>query len=303
MNRTTNAAGLHVSVIIPHRDSPEALARCLDSLERQPVDFDYEIIVVDGSHEPPSWAARRPRVRMLSEPAPGPGPARNKGAAAARAPILAFIDADCRVAPDWLQAVRTGFDRRPAVDVLAGRVQVTPLDGRGWTPCGVFESVFAYQQERNVRRANVAATANLAMRATAMATVGGFSGADFLEDWEWCRRAAAAGLTLEYDGDMLVRHDARDTFPLLAGKWRRHVHQEFMSHRKAGGGGLSFALKALAVVAATPAVTLYLLTRPQHAFAQRLRVVPTLWRVRLLRATEMLRSLLEPGRARPPWNG
>ena len=226
-NTMMDAAGVRLSVIIPHRDSPEALRRCLDSLERQQADFGFEIIVVDGSFEPPALAGSRPRVTLLFEPAPGPGPARNKGAAAARGEILAFIDADCRVAPNWLQALRNGFERRPGIGVLAGRVEVTPLEGRAWTPCGVFESVFAYQQERNVRRHGVAATANLAMRAAAMTSVGGFSGVDVLEDWEWCRRAAAAGVALEYDGDVLVFHDARETFAALSGKWRRHVHQEF----------------------------------------------------------------------------
>ena len=95
-----------VSVIIPHFNMPAALERCLISIEAQTFDGAVEIIVVDnGSRQMPANVVdTHPGVILLSEPTPGPGPARNAGVAVARAPVLAFIDADCRAGDGGLKA-------------------------------------------------------------------------------------------------------------------------------------------------------------------------------------------------------
>jgi len=291
-----------ISVVIPHRDTPKALARCLAGFELQNVDFDYEIIVVDGSKVRPPGVELYPYAELIFDAAKGPGPARNAGAAASRGEIIAFIDADCLPAPGWLRSLRDAFSHNPEAGAVAGRVDVEPVEGRNWTPCGIFEATFAYQQARNVRRLGVAATANLAVRASAFAQVGEFSGVDFLEDFEWCQRAAQARVPLVYADEVRVRHEPRETFGALAAKWRRQVYQEHRSHRKSGKAASLFAWKAMKLAFLTPAVTGYLLTRREHSFADKLRAIPILWRIRAFRVTEMIRLLRQPDSPRPPWS-
>ena len=117
------------SVVVPHLNQPEMLSRCLDSLatgSRQPI----EIIVVDnGSAELPEAACAAHRnVTLLSERTPGPGPARNRGVAAAKGDVLAFIDADCVADPGWLMAAEAAL-ADPAAGILGGdvRIDVSPI--------------------------------------------------------------------------------------------------------------------------------------------------------------------------------
>src|ERR1700753_3611672 len=95
------------SVVIPHYQQPDLLARCLESLIAQQSAPTFEVIVVDNASNemPTAVCARFPQVRLLLETIKGPGPARNMGAREARASVIVFLDADSVVDPDWLAAV------------------------------------------------------------------------------------------------------------------------------------------------------------------------------------------------------
>jgi cellulose synthase/poly-beta-1,6-N-acetylglucosamine synthase-like glycosyltransferase len=124
-----------VSVIVPVRNAAPLLDRCLAALGRQDYDGDFEVIVVDDGSSDSSAAvaeaaAVRPRVVRLRGGA-GPGVARAAGAAEARAPVLAFTDADCEPIPGWLRA---GARALAGADLVQGRTlppegaQVGPYD-------------------------------------------------------------------------------------------------------------------------------------------------------------------------------
>ncbi|MDZ4371065.1 MAG: glycosyltransferase [Phenylobacterium sp.] len=291
-----------VSIIIPHRNIPHALARCLDSVVAQRVDVGFEIVVADNSDAPPDvtpW----PQARLISTPPTGPGPARNAGAAMARGRHLAFLDADCRAGPGWLQALVDAFATDPETGILAGRIETSPLDGEAWTPGAVFESVFAYKQDVYVRRHRFSSTANLAVRAVVFAEVGGFAGAQSMEDVEWCHRAVRSGHGIRYVEAMTVRHEPRPTLEQLSGQCRRLAHQEHHTHVANGRGRLAYLLRIARVLGYTPPAIVYLLLHPRHGFRERLAALPVLWRIRTVRAAEMIRLALDPHRPQPPWNG
>jgi len=93
-------ARLRISVVIPHLNQPEILARCLAAL-RENTRAPDEIIVVDnGSDVLPDVPAN---MTLLQEKTPGPGPARNLGVQHSTGDVLAFIDADCLARFDWLE--------------------------------------------------------------------------------------------------------------------------------------------------------------------------------------------------------
>ncbi len=125
-----------VSVIMPTRNRAAILAQCLESLGKIPrADAPAEIIVIDDSStdrtpEVVSQFAKTtpiPVVLLRQEQALGANAARNLGLQAARGDILAFIDDDVIVPPDWLEKLVNGLFESGCAAV-SGAVRLT-VDG------------------------------------------------------------------------------------------------------------------------------------------------------------------------------
>ncbi len=118
-------ASMIFSVIVPFLNEERYIECCIKSLLRQ--DFDVrerELIFVDnGSTDGSAEIVRRyPEITMLREPLPNVYAARNKALAIARGEIIAFTDADCEVAPDWLSQIGWGIKETGAAIVLGKRL-------------------------------------------------------------------------------------------------------------------------------------------------------------------------------------
>lgn len=112
-----------ISVIVPAFNAELWLETCLRGIEQQ--DFEpqqYEIIVVDNNSldKTPEIAGRHKGVTLLREPQQSSYAARNRGASAARAPVLAFTDADCAPSPNWLRTIDEAM-RDSETEVVIGR--------------------------------------------------------------------------------------------------------------------------------------------------------------------------------------
>jgi mycofactocin system glycosyltransferase len=110
-----------VTVVIPVRDRPAQLERCLDALRGLSC-----IVVDDGSLDPGATkdAADRHGATFVGlEVNAGPSAARNAGLAAVTGgnSIVAFIDSDCMPAEGWLDPLLGHFDD-PLVAAVAPRV-------------------------------------------------------------------------------------------------------------------------------------------------------------------------------------
>src|SRR5689334_24282428 len=95
-----------VSAIIPTYNRSIAAAAVESALNQTSVDFEL-IVVDDGStdftcEQMRETYASNPRFRMIRIEHRGPAAARNAGVAAARAPMIAFLDSDDLWAPDKL---------------------------------------------------------------------------------------------------------------------------------------------------------------------------------------------------------
>ena len=100
-----------ISIIIPTRDNGAVLRRCLDSLQAQSSNRNYELILVDnGSVDPAtlslfdelrSWDS----VNLLTHDAPfNFSELNNIGATAAKGELLLFLNDDTEIlTPDWLE--------------------------------------------------------------------------------------------------------------------------------------------------------------------------------------------------------
>ncbi len=212
-----------ISIIIPVWNSPGLLRRCLDALGAQTLSRDmFEIIVVDnGSTDDTSDVARSfPGVILLNEPRPGSYAARNRGLRQARGIYVAFTDADCLPAPDWLEKGLAAAGRHPDAGVLAGRIELFEEGETEGPAFSDYERLFSFPQAYAAR--GNCATANWISRRTVFQEFGGFderlkSGGDR----QMALRIRDAGLPLIHAPDMLVLHPVRASRGSLVRKRQR----------------------------------------------------------------------------------
>lgn len=298
-------SGLMISVVIPHLNQPEALARCLASL------FDgalapSEVFVVDNGSEtlPQEVCDAYPQVSLLQERTPGPGPARNCGVAAASGDILAFIDADCRADAGWLAAILARFED-PVAQILGGDVRIDVRDPARPTSLEAYESIYAYRMDRYIVEQGFTGTGNLAVRRAVLEDVGPFAGLEVAEDRDWGRRATAKGYKITFAPEMRAFHPARISFAELRLKWARHIAHDFADLPAGAGARMRWLAKAGAM-AVSPLVELPRILASDRITGTRTRglAVLALTRIRLYRSREMLGLCLRGNRSRnaESWN-
>lgn len=231
----SETAGVAVSVIVPHYQDLSNLDICLAMLKQQTLPAErFEILVIDNMS--PAGLARvgeivAGRAVLLENPLKGAGPTRNVGAAQARGAALAFIDSDCRPAPDWLER---GLAALAAASVVGGRVEVLVSDPAAMSAVEAFEMVFAFNNDSYIRDQGFSVSANLMVRRDVWEAVGLFRDG-VSEDVEWCWRARDAGCPVVYAPDARVGHPARRDWPELVRKWRRLTREGFLLHRQQQG--------------------------------------------------------------------
>ncbi len=134
-----------VSVVVPFFNSERHLAACIESLLGQDdVGGPFEIILIDnGSTDGSASIVERYReLIVLDEPTPGAYAARNTGIRRARAPLIAFTDADCVVAGDWLRSLRDGM-QDPTIAILLGHCRYPPNASLALRVLGAYENAKA----------------------------------------------------------------------------------------------------------------------------------------------------------------
>lgn len=190
-----------ISVVIPSHRREARLAFALDALAVQTIPRTrYEVLVVRpaGGDTPLTGAPGDLQVRFIEAPAVNASDQRNHGWRAAKAPLIAFTDDDCRPAPDWLQRLLEASNG-PDV-VVQGRTEPDP-DERHL----LFATALS---QRIVEPSDWYETCNIAYPRQLLERVGGFD-EDFAfggEDTDLGLRAIASGARRIYDPEALVHH-------------------------------------------------------------------------------------------------
>jgi O-antigen/teichoic acid export membrane protein/GT2 family glycosyltransferase len=189
-----------LSVVIPARNSEGTIGTLLESLGRQDWSGRWEVVVADnGSTDRTvevarSYADRLPSLRVISaSDRVGISYTRNRGASAARGPLLAFCDADDAVSEGWVAAVAAGLAHHGAVATPRDHDLLNPAwirEGRDPpSPTGLQENWFPPYLRHT-------GSGGLGVRREAHEAIGGFNESlRSCEDNDYCFRLQLAGVT------------------------------------------------------------------------------------------------------------
>jgi glycosyltransferase involved in cell wall biosynthesis len=195
-----------ISVVVPTRDRPRALGRCLGALSAQTVRERLEVVVVDdGSLDGDAVAetvARWPGASLRRQASSGPAAARNAGAHAARGRFICFTDDDCEPHEDWAERLVEALESK--ADAVGGRTIGAPSDAIvraseliARAPALVSEDSLVFTPSNNLAcRADVLAAVPFDESYPAAAG----------EDREWCERLLRSGRVLRYEPSAVLVH-------------------------------------------------------------------------------------------------
>ena len=208
-----------ITVVVPVRNRPAALARLLTALRTDPATAELPVVVVDDGSDVPVPAG--PGVRVLRHAVPrGPAAARNAGLAAAGTDLVAFLDSDCVPTSGWLARLRPHL-ADPRLALVAPRI--VPLVGcaRGWP--SPYEDVAAALDMgpgpalvRPLSAVSHVPSAALLVRRSALGE--GFDqDMRVAEDVDLVWRLCAAGWRVRYEPGSTVAHE----HPAQTAEWLR----------------------------------------------------------------------------------
>jgi glycosyltransferase involved in cell wall biosynthesis len=225
-----------VSVIIPVYNSESCIIHLLAALNDQtanPVTVEY-IVVDNNSSDRTAEVVKRYaqtskiNIQCIDEnDAQSSYAARNKGIKTAIGNILAFTDADCVPAPDWIETLVAGFTDSK-IGAIAGAI--LPLRGNS-----LLEQIAAksgiLSQDNAIYHPHkpFGQTANIAFRRDVFRKCGMFrsvldTGGD--ADMSW-RMQDLSDYALHYARNAIVRHRHRSTFIGLAEQFERYGRSWF----------------------------------------------------------------------------
>lgn len=199
-----------ISVIIPHYNDHESLARVVAAVRAQDVADEVEIIVADdGSEKVPEVEG----VVVVKQEDLGfrAAAARNLGAAAATGAILAFLDADTVPEPGYLAAATRHVEEDPRAVVVGTRLTGAAREEPQWLRD-------AWRSTADLSRADDTSwrfiiSSVLTCSREFFELIDGFDGS-FIgyggEDWEFGFRAWNAGATFVHEQAAVAVHDEED---------------------------------------------------------------------------------------------
>jgi GT2 family glycosyltransferase len=191
----TAADAYDLSVIITAYNARHTVRACLASLDAQRTAHRFEILFVDSGSDGTAElvAAEFPHVRLFrSKKRLYAGDGRNLAIPQSGAPLIAFLDADCHVEPDWVDAVLAAQERPNLV--AAGAVHNgSTASLTGWAYYFCEFNLWAAAPGAPAREIDEAAGCSLSMKREAFACFGPFPGGSYSSDSAFARGMQEAG--------------------------------------------------------------------------------------------------------------
>jgi GT2 family glycosyltransferase len=206
-------AGVTVDVVIAAYNAAATLDRSLDAAIAA-AGSEHVLLVDDGSDDGSAGVARERGLRVERlERRSGPALARNRGAQAASAEVVLFLDADCVAHEDVVERVRAAFATDPALAALSGSYDDSPPERGFFSQYMNLRHHHTHQRARHDDSTFWAGCG--AVRRGVFLSAGGFDGARYttpqIEDIELGLRLRRAGARLRLDPGLQVTHLKRWT--------------------------------------------------------------------------------------------
>jgi len=204
-----------LSVVVASYNSRDTIVGCLESLRGQKTGHAYEILVVDSSTDGTGGlvADRFPDVVLLqSQHRLFAGGARNLGMAKARAPVIAFMDADCTVGDDWVDEVMAAQ--------VCGHATVTGVIDNG-SRASVIAWVYYFCEfnlwlpNRNARQVSEAAGCCLSLSRSVFDRYGPFLEGTYCSDTAFHWKVREDGQSTFFAPRIRVYHHVAGSLPSL----------------------------------------------------------------------------------------
>lgn len=192
---------MKISFVIPAYNEEKYIGDCLDSILKQKdgAPCDVEIIVVNNasSDNTAAIAGRYPDVVLVNESRKGLLFARSAGFQAATGDLIAQVDADSHLTPDWIKKVAARFANDASLVALSGPYDYYDLSAmdRFWTQVFFIPTYIAYLVNRILHTGSVLIGGNCVVRRSALQAIGGYDTTiDFYgEDTDLARRVSKVG--------------------------------------------------------------------------------------------------------------
>ena len=205
---------MHLSIVIATHNRAESLNRLLASLVAQLRRGPHEVFIADnGTSEPARIAFVDFPLMHLHDPRPGKCRVQNRAIAAAGGSIIACLDDDLTVAPDYVAQTIAFFDQHPEFAAMRGRIRAAsdPLLAAGEK--APYLDLPIADDGSEVIEVHGVIGANMAFRAEALRRVGPFDerlgpgAAGHEEETEISQRLRRAGYRIGYAPGALVYHE------------------------------------------------------------------------------------------------
>lgn len=208
-----------LSVVIPLFEKGPHILRCLESVLGQTVG-DLDVVVVDdgSTDEGPDRvrAVGDTRIRLVSQANQGQATARNRGAAEARAELVAFLDADDTWESDHAATLLRLRETFPTAGLLATAYEAVEPDGRRSqvrltaVPPAPWEGLLPDYFHAAATGEPPVWTSAAAVPADLFRDIGGFRGTcSFGEDLDlWARIACRHRVAFSWRGGAVYRRDS-----------------------------------------------------------------------------------------------
>lgn len=197
---------MRLTFVIPAYNEEKYLPGCLESILNQTRQLPnsgreiVEIIVVNNAStdNTKQVALNYPGVRVVDEPRKGLTFARQAGFLASSGALIANVDSDCRLTPDWIARVLNAFGSDPTLAALSGPFiyyDLTPAQ-RFFVRIFYATAFFTYLINRYILRVgSMVQGGNFVLTRAALDAIGGFdtSISFYGEDTDIARRVSAVG--------------------------------------------------------------------------------------------------------------
>lgn len=188
---------MDLTLIIPAHNEESCIGETLDTAIKHTRGKLREIVVVDNASTDRTAEVARQRegVRVVYEPQKGLTSARQCGFEATQSELIAYIDADTHITPQWIDIVERTFRERPEIVSLSGPRRYF---GATWYRIWLLDAMWYVSPLGYYVVGYMILGGNFVVKRSALQKIGGFDRSIkfYGEDTDLARRLSSVGKTL-----------------------------------------------------------------------------------------------------------